>query len=577
MEKQNRLKMISSMPVFPSDDMAEPLVKRRVDSDPVFHKTTPLDDLPMIAVPGLHTRVMKAGFVNEESEHLEVFIAKRRQSLLKDLTPRPPSIKLATEIEKGWTGGLAWAALISVIPAMQYGFNNGSMNTAAQAMRTDLGITHDSAGDSLWGQCISIFSLGALAGCYVGATVADAIGRKQALLMDSCIYIVAAVVQALSAEFGLAFMLMGRAIAGVASGAATVIVPTYLGEVAPAHLRGTLGTIFQLTCALFMLIAQVLGLPSLMGRKNIWSFYMLVSIPPGLVLFLFQRRLVESPRWLAGRSLDETDLARENLMILRGEPTRTPEIDQELELMKKVAKKAAGNHEHDERVDNGRRARRGFCQGQQCTVCQTVPARRGLTICITAAVCQQFSGINNVFNYSSVFLRRNGLDDDIITIIAISMNIGNFLVTGVSSALMDLSGRKILLLGSACGMVVSICLLTLALAGTLGDVVTPIVSTFSVVSMVTLFGVGMGPIPWLLPAEFFTTQHVASGSALTASVNWISNWIVATVFPAMSRKLGEYCFMPFAVLLVFFIIFVWRVVPETRGKTIEQIMKELSR
>jgi len=469
--------------------------------------------------------------------------------------------------------------VISVIPAMQYGFNNGSMNTAAAVMRQSLHITKDTAGDSLWGQCISIFSLGALAGCYVGAAVADAIGRKRALIMTSSVYIVAAVVQALSAEFGLAFMLMGRAIAGIASGAATVIVPTYLGEVAPAHLRGTLGTIFQLTCALFMLVAQVLGLPQFMGRRHLWEIYMLVAVPPGLVLFLFHRRLVESPRWLAGRSLDESDLARENLMILRGEKSRTPAIDQELEVMRKVAKKSEchGGDFHDVQMENGNKARRHMCSGGQCTVCQTLPARRGLTICIMAAVSQQFSGINNVFNYSSVFLHQNGLDLPTIEIIAIAMNIGNFLVTGVSSVLMDFSGRKALLLGSAGAMAFCICLLTLALAGTLGETYTAGLSIFSVVSMVTVFGVGLGPIPWLLPAEFFTTQNVASGSALTCTVNWVSNWIVATIFPILAHHLGAYCFLPFAALLVVFVVFVARVVPETRGKTIEMIMKELSK
>ena len=151
------------------------------------------------------------------------------------------------------------------------------MNTAAAAMRHDLGLADN---ETLWGLCVSIFCAGALLGCSAGAWLANRAGRKRSLLITSGIYAAGAIVEAASGligcsraacgvEQGVLWMLVGRVITGVACGATTVVVPVYLGEIAPPHLRGVLGTLFQLTCVCAMLFAQVAGLPALMGRSTL--------------------------------------------------------------------------------------------------------------------------------------------------------------------------------------------------------------------------------------------------------------------------------------------------------------------
>jgi O-antigen/teichoic acid export membrane protein len=144
-------------------------------------------------------------------------------------------------------------------------------------------------------------------------------------------------------------------------------------------------------------------------------------------------------------------------------------------------------------------------------------------------VTQQFSGINNAFNFSSTFLSQNGIDASTVTIVAVLMNVGNVLITVLSASLMDLAGRKPLILGSALGMSASIVALTVALTHP-GQSWTAPFAVFSVVSFVMCFGVGMGPIPWLLPAELFPPDKVAAGSSFNALCNWGANFIVGLIF-----------------------------------------------
>tara|TARA_B110001452_G_scaffold182222_1_gene153060 strand:+ start:551 stop:1243 length:693 start_codon:yes stop_codon:yes gene_type:complete len=200
--------------------------------------------------------------------------------------------------------------------------------------------------------------------------------------------------------------------------------------------------------------------------------------------------------------------------------------------------------------------------------------RAGLKICMTCMAAQQFCGINNAFNFSSTFLTQNGISAATVTAIAVLMNVGNVLVTLLSVWLMDRAGRRVLLLGSSVAMVAAILLLTLALSNP-GQVWTSPLAVVSVVSFVMAFGIGMGPVPWLLPAELFAMDKCAKGSGIAAGANWLANFIVVQAFPALSNSLHGLCFVPFAVVLVLFVWFAALQVPETRGKTLDQILEEI--
>jgi SP family facilitated glucose transporter-like MFS transporter 4 len=359
---------------------------------------------------------------------------------------------------------------------------------------------------------------------------------------------------------GVVSMLVGRVVTGVACGATTVVVPMYLGEISPPQLRGTLGTCFQLCVTIAMLFAQVLGLPSLMGSAELWpSYLLLVLLPAGLQLLL-RAHLLESPRWLAGRSHEEAFLAQQVLAKLRGQKADDVSVLKELDFMQ------MGQVNKEVEIP-------GYNEGL-FSMLRDRSTRAGLLICGMCMVVQQFSGINNAFNFSTAFLSANGIEKNTITLIAILMNVGNVGVTLLSVQLMDKAGRRALLLGSAAGMFAAIGLLTLAL--TADGAWTSPVAVVAVVFYVMAFGIGLGPIPWLLPAELFAMDKCAKGSGIAASSNWLANFLVVQAFPTLSNSLGGFCFLPFALVLLFFLWFAHAHVPETRGKTLEQILAEIS-
>ena len=239
----------------------------------------------------------------------------------------------AVSVEGGWTTPLVLSAGGALLSALAFGYNNGNMNTQAAVMRAALGIPeHLDAGcvapgkssalpanDLLWGFCVSGFCLSALLGSTVAAQVADRHGRRLFLLGNSLLYLVAALVEAASGpltigdanqkalEFcsptpnvqALTALLLGRLLTGVACGGSTVCVPMYLGEIAPAHLRGTLGSAFLLAVVTGMLFGQIAGLPATLGTPIGWPYILAGAAIPALVqLLAFTPLLVESPRWL---------------------------------------------------------------------------------------------------------------------------------------------------------------------------------------------------------------------------------------------------------------------------------------
>ena len=192
--------------------------------------------------------------------------------------------------------------------------------------------------------------------------------------------------------------------------------------------------------------------------------------------------------------------------------------------------------------------------------------RRPLVVCVVLMAAQQLSGINNAFNYSSSFFLASGLSEGVVMWIAVCMNVGNVLVVLLSTVLMDRAGRRMLLLSSMGGMIVSVALLTASLV--LGYVLLVVVST---VLFVASFGLGLGPVVWLLPAELFPMARRAPATATVTCVNWLANFVVGQSFPIIAAAMGPWSFLPFGGVLIAAMIFAWGSVPETRGRTLEEI------
>ena len=513
------MKPSASLPFMPRENsmaqLKEPFMRRHSTTDKLYNdmSESPLFDLAPVALPGLSSRVSRNNSVSLSLDQLGMAFSE--DNIGKE--------DMLVHMEGGYSVPLMSAAALAVISSWNYGFIMGSMNTASAAMRETLGIPAERGADAdfAWSLCVSIFCLGALVGCAAAAPLANSLGRSTTILIASITCTIGAALEAAAgytASNGVLLMIIGRVLTGCASGASTVVVPIYLGELAPPHLRGTLGVMFQLACVGALLTAQTLGLPYFLGTTSLWPIYILggVAIPSAAQLLL-RPLLVESPAWLAGRGAEDGMHAERILLSLRGVspdiygPLRDA-VTKELDYMQMAALSRQTTDGGDDGSSIG-------------ALLSDTRLRPSLLITLVCAMAQQFSGINNAFNFSSTFLSQNGIDADTVTIVAILMNVGNVLITCLSAWLMDLAGRKPLILGSTLGMSFSIVALTFALTHP-GQPWTAPFAVVAIVGFVMSFGVGMGPIPWLLPAELFPPDKVAAGSSFNAICNWLANFAV---------------------------------------------------
>ena len=453
-----------------------------------------LNDLPLVAIAGINTRVSIGNITSASQLDLqELFQASEADGLPLDIE--------AVVVEGGWTAPLILSAGGALLSALAFGYNNANMNTQAAVMRDALGLpghldegcvvpgnpTEIPGNDMLWGFCVSGFCLSALLGSTVAGQLADRHGRRKFLLGNSLLYLGAALIEAMSgpltipgkvseaeraARFcnptpntaALVVLLLGRLLTGVACGGSTVAVPMYLGETAPAHLRGTLGSAFLLTAVTGMLFGQLAGLPSVLGTPTGWPWILAgAALPALLQLIVFQPLLLESPRWLLLHG--QPAAAAEALARLRGCTTSDVELIEELETMgdglglinfsadMALAKhdgkattlfdaalrepmmqgkqgltshgsgfsqglsggrspsstlrlssmgNAAGRADNSNGSDTGASSSDAAPWGALQHVVVSEPAmRKPLAICLTLMAAQQLSGINNAFNYSS--------------------------------------------------------------------------------------------------------------------------------------------------------------------------------
>jgi MFS family permease len=292
----------------------------------------------------------------------------------------------------GLTPALSKSVGVALISSFMYGYNGANMNTQAGVQRVALGIPvgGGAAADNVWSLCVSLFCIGALLGCNLSGSLADTWGRKKYLLVSAVIFAVGGLLEAACAlpaapaDGGPAFarialLVAGRLVTGVACGGATVVVPMYLGEVSPAHLRGTLGTAFQLTSVVAMFAAQVLGLGQFLGTAALWPSVFGAVAVPALLQLLLGGLLIESPRWhcMTGNIED----AQATLCLLRDAQPTDDVVVEELDVMIQSAEAAQSG---------------GQSGGPTFGQLLRPPTRYPLAIAVSLMIVQQFSGINSV-------------------------------------------------------------------------------------------------------------------------------------------------------------------------------------
>jgi sugar porter (SP) family MFS transporter len=443
----------------------------------------------------------------------------------------PPAVEVPE------TGFVFAAAAFAALGGLLFGYDTGVISGALIFIRAQFGL-------STFQQelVVSVVLVGAAVGALTGGRLADIFGRRMMLLVTALIFVAGALICAAAPSLNV--LVIGRLIVGLGIGFATSTVPIYISEVSPPQTRGWQVSLFQLAITIGILAAYLVDY--VFSGSSGWRWMLGLAFVPGAILGLGMIRMPESPRWLAEHG--HSGRAREVLARIRG----TENIESEwLEIQKTLT-------ETEERGS--------FSDLFGPSV------RMALVIGIGLAIFQQVTGINTVIYYAPLIVQSAGISTASGAILATAgIGLVNVLMTIVAMWLIDHVGRRPLLLIGIAGMIISL--------GVLGFVFRmPTGGALAWLAVVTLmvyvasFAISLGPIFWLLISEIYPlrVRGIAEGTA--AGVNWAFNFLVSVTFLTLLELLGpSLTFWVYALLAIASWLFSYYLVPETKGRTLEEI------
>lgn len=439
---------------------------------------------------------------------------------------------------------LGLVAVVATFGGLLFGYDTGVINGALEPMKADLGLTSFTEG-----VVVSILIFGAAIGAIVGGKLSDLRGRRNNILLIAIVFMVGTLGCVLSPSWPvLAFF---RLVLGLAVGAASATVPVYLSEIAPYERRGSMVTrnevmIVSGQFAAFIInaiIFQVWG-----ENEGVWRYMLAVAVLPAIALFVGMLRMPESPRWLVLKERDP-----EALDVLK--QVRSPErAEAEMAEVHALA-------EEERAAQTGGASDLGVRW-----------IRRLIFIGVGLGVFQQFTGINSVMYYGTQLLTQSGFSAS-AAIIANTLN-GLFSVLGITVGLLVMNRidrRKMLLGGFALTTFFHLLVGLSALLLPDGQAKAYFILVFVVLFVFSMQGT-IGPLVWLMLAEIFPLKIRSFAIGLCVFMLWIANAVVALGFPTVVSALGiAPTFFIFAGLGVLALLFIYTQVPETRGRSLEQL------
>ncbi|XP_065563716.1 solute carrier family 2, facilitated glucose transporter member 1-like [Artemia franciscana] len=457
---------------------------------------------------------------------------------------------------KAWNYHFVCAIFTAAIcSAYQMGFNIGVINAPVEAIKQWIKDSYsaryeespsESKVDLFLALIATALPVGGLVGGFLNKPIAEKLGRKMGLLINMIFVLVGVSLEVCGFYIqSWELLIIGRIIAGINSGIGLGLGLMYLQEISPEEIKGAVSTIFQLTLTFSIMVAQVLGLNSVLGSQQLWVYLFLCKIPPVLIQVVGMFFIPESPKYL----LVEKNLERKSrdaLEWLRQTDKVDFEIEElkiELEKQKTIAKVKLLEYIYGDPV-----FRQQFWLG------------------FLLLFAQQFSGINAVFSYSTAMFAKGEFDPQVLTIV---LGCINFLVTFVSCFLIEKYGRKPLLLFGNFVMIGSLIALTICALFT-----SPVVSwiAFTAACIYILgFAIGPGAIPMILVCEMASQSAKPLAVAFGVFWNWFFNIIVVLTFPNLKQLLQSYVFLIYVASLIVSQILTWMYIPETKGKTEDEI------
>jgi MFS transporter, SP family, galactose:H+ symporter len=440
--------------------------------------------------------------------------------------------------------------VVTFLAGLLFGYDQGVISGALPLLQADLGLsTFESEIITSW------VTLGALFGALVAGGTADRIGRRWTAVAAGILFAGGALIEAVAP--GAALLTVGRLVTGLGVGFASVVAPLYAAEMSPKRLRGRFVSTYQLAITVGIFLAYLAD--DALTSSDRWRLMFALAVIPGVALVIGFLVMPESARWLL--KMGRRDQARASVSKVEG-----PDVaDERLALLE------AGLEEE---------AREGQASWGEVF---SPGLRRALWVGLGLAVFQQVTGINAIIYYANEIFAEAGFTtaEEQAKATLYAVGLVNVLATFIAVAWVDRFGRRPLLFTGLVGMGVSLAAVGISFASlsttpesethtTVGGIVTVI----ALVVFIASFAFSMGPIVWTMISEIYPNRVRGRAISVATAVNWFAAFLVAQFFLSIVDAIGESTtFIVFSALCAVSFVFVWFLVPETKGRSLEEIQR----
>ncbi|RKR73510.1 sugar porter family MFS transporter [Frondihabitans australicus] len=447
---------------------------------------------------------------------------------------------------------LGMVALVATFGGLLFGYDTSVINGALSPMVQELHLTALSEGGVTSG-----LLFGAAVGAITGGRLSDAWGRRKSIMLMAVLFFIGAILCVIAPTFGV--MLAGRIVLGLAVGAASTIVPVFLAELAPYEIRGSIAGRNEFAIVLGQLLAFCINaaIAIIAGGEGhgVWRIMLAVEALPAIALFIGMIRMPESPRWLVSKGRDAEAL--EVLSTLRTKERAEAEL--------KDVERVTTEDKNVVKMDLG-------------SILRNKWLIRILLVGIGLGVAQQLTGINAVMYYGQSVLREAGFGAQVALIVNIGPGIVAVIGAIIALRMMDHFSRRLtFILGFT---LTTICHLLIGIGSValpVGNPARPWVLLVLIIAFVGSMQTFLNVATWVTLSEIFPLKMRGFGIGVSVFCLWIANAFLGLYFPTIISAFGiTGTFFGFAVVNALALLFVWRAVPETRGRTLEKLEEDVT-
>lgn len=433
----------------------------------------------------------------------------------------------------------AWAITVA-LGGFLFGFDTAVISGANELLEAEWGLSKTAIG-----QMVASALYGTIVGALLGSIPADKLGRKKTLIGIAVLFLISAMGSALAQD--VIQLSIARFIGGLGVGASSVVAPLYITEMAPAKHRGQLVAAFQFNLVVGILVAYFSNFAvDAAGMGGNWRLMLGIEVLPAILFLVLLFRVPRSPRWL----ITKANQPEEALAVLMQIDPITAEAE--------LAVIQASN------TTSETVAVKSFFSGKY---------RRPITYAFMFALFNQISGINAVIYYAPDIFKAAGLERSSALLGSVGIGVVNVLFTMLGMFLIDRSGRKKLMYIGSIGYIISLSAVAYAFfSGNVSGAMVPIWLFVFIAS----HAIGQGAVIWVFLSEIFGNEVRSLGASLGSTTHWIFAALISGFFPTISATFGQGpIFAFFAICMVGQLLFVYFVMPETKGVDLETLQQQL--